>query len=308
MRSLCYTIPPEAAGQTVEQFLKKRHGYSTRTLVKLKHYDEGIRLNGAHARTIDPLAPGDRLEITFLDEKEHGVSHFLRSNRRVEIAYEDEDILVYNKPPDMPCHPSCGHAADTLGNVFAAHCDHLGLDLMFRPLNRLDRDTTGAVVVAKNRYAAARVTNNFHKTYCALLVGELPEKEGRVDLPIRREQPEEMRRIVAEDGQRAVTNYRVLAQADSPEGPVSLVEFVLETGRTHQIRVHMSHLGAPVLGDSMYGRPSALIRRQALHCWRVRFPQPHTGEETDVPCRLPEDMQAVCRALFPGWTEAALHN
>lgn len=113
---------------------------------------------------------------------------------------------------------------------------------------------------------------------------------------------------MAGDGQRAVTNYRVLAQAQSPEGPVSLVEFVLETGRTHQIRVHMSHLGAPVLGDSMYGRPSALIRRQALHCWRVCFPQPHTGEEADVPCRLPEDMQAVCRALFPGWTEAVLHN
>ena len=177
-----------------------------------------------------------------------------------------------------PAHQSCGHAADTLANVFAAHCDRLGVDLMYRPLNRLDRDTSGAVLVAKNRYAAAAVTNNFHKTYQAILLGAPPQPQGRVDAPIRREQPEQMRRIVAPDGQRAVTNYRVLAQAEG----LSLVDFVLETGRTHQIRVHMAHLGCPVLGDGMYGQPSDRIARQALHCRRICFPHPLDKREITV--------------------------
>ena len=231
MRTITYSITPAHAGMSVERYLKQQHGYSTRTLVKLKHYPQGLQLNGRHARTVDLLQAGDTLAVTFLDSQEHGVEHFIRSNRRVEIPYEDDDLLVFNKPADMPCHQSCGHAADTLANVFAAHCDRLGLDLMYRPLNRLDRDTSGAVLVAKNRFAAAKVTNNFHKTYQAILLGCPPQPQGRVDAPIRREFPEEMRRIVAPDGQRAVTNYRVLAQGTVEGQPLSLVDFVLESGR-----------------------------------------------------------------------------
>lgn len=293
MRTLRYQIAPEYEGMNVERYLKQQHGYSSRTIVKLKHYEQGMRLNGAHTRTIDLLHAGDVLEITFLDSEEHGVEHFIRSNRQVEIAYEDDDLLVFNKPADMPCHQSCGHAADTLANVFAAHCDQLGMDLMYRPLNRLDRDTSGAVLIAKNRFAAASVTNNFHKTYQAILDGVPPQSEGRVDAPIRREFPEEMRRIVSPDGQRAITNYRVLAVQDG----YSLVDFVLETGRTHQIRVHMAHLGCPVLGDSMYGRKSEMIARQALHCRYIAFTQPVSRQPVGVSCTMPEDMQEVCTKL-----------
>lgn len=293
MRTLRYQIAPEHEGMNVERYLKQQHGYSSRTIVKLKHYEQGMRLNGAHTRTIDLLHAGDVLEITFLDSEEHGVEHFIRSNRQVEIAYEDDDLLVFNKPADMPCHQSCGHAADTLANVFAAHCDRLGMDLMYRPLNRLDRDTSGAVLIAKNRFAAASVTNNFHKTYQAILDGVPPQSEGRVDAPIRREFPEEMRRIVSPDGQRAITNYRVLAVQNG----YSLVDFVLETGRTHQIRVHMAHLGCPVLGDSMYGRKSEMIARQALHCRYIAFTQPVSRQPVGVSCTMPEDMQEVCTKL-----------
>lgn len=134
MRTLRYEITPEYDGMNVERYLKKVHGYSSRTIVKLKHYDRGMYLNGAHTRTIDLLHPGDVLEITFLDSEEHGVEHFIRSNRQVQIVYEDHDLIVFNKPADMPCHQSCGHAADTLANVFAAHCNKLGMDLMYRPL------------------------------------------------------------------------------------------------------------------------------------------------------------------------------
>ncbi len=293
MRTLKYEITTEHQGMTVEHYLKKIQGYSSRTIVKLKHYEKGMCLNGAHTRTIDVLNAGDCLEITFLDSKEHGVEHFIRSNRFVEIAYEDNDVVVFNKPADMPCHQSCGHAADTLGNVFAAHCDQLEMDLMYRPLNRLDRDTSGAVLVAKNRFAAATITNNFHKTYQAVLDGVPPCTQGRVEAPIRREFPEEMRRIVAPDGQRAVTNYRVIAQKDG----FSLVDFVLETGRTHQIRVHMAHLGCPVLGDELYGRKSELIARQALHCRLISFLQPVSKEEITVVCPQLKDMQQLCRKI-----------
>ena len=293
MRTLRYQIAPEHEGMNVERYLKQQHGYSSRTIVKLKHYEQGMRLNGAYTRTIDLLHAGDVLEITFLDSEDHGVEHFIRSNRQVEIAYEDDDLLVFNKPADMPCHQSCGHAADTLANVFAAHCDQLGMDLMYRPLNRLDRDTSGAVLIAKNRFAAASVTNNFHKTYQAILDGVPPQSEGRVDAPIRREFPEEMRRIVSPDGQRAITNYRVLAVQNG----YSLVDFVLETGRTHQIRVHMAHLGCPVLGDSMYGRKSEMIARQALHCRYIAFTQPVSRQPVGVSCTMPEDMQEVCTKL-----------
>ena len=308
MRTITYSITPAHAGMSVERYLKQQHGYSTRTLVKLKHYPQGLQLNGRHVRTIDLLQAGDTLAVTFLDSQEHGVEHFIRSNRRVEIPYEDDDLLVFNKPADMPCHQSCGHAADTLANVFAAHCDHLGLDLMYRPLNRLDRDTSGAVLVAKNRFAAARVTNNFHKTYQAILLGCPPQPQGRVDAPIRREFPEEMRRIVAPDGQRAVTNYRVLAQGTVEGQPLSLVDFVLETGRTHQIRVHMAHLGCPVLGDELYGQKSELIPRQALHCRHIAFPQPVTGQEIRVDCPLPADMQAVSRLFAQTGEDGFIKN
>ena len=290
MREIHYEITEQDAGLAIEPFLKKRHGYSSRTIVKLKHYEEGIRLNGVHARTIDLLKEGDDLCITFLDN-DNKLDNYIRSNVAVEISYEDEDILVYNKPPFMPCHQSCGHAADTLANVFASHCDKLGQMLMYRPLNRLDRDTTGAVVIAKTRFAAASITGGFHKVYRAIVCGVPEPREGRIDLPIRREFPEEMRRIVAEDGQRAVTNYKVIAE----NGEYSLVDFTLETGRTHQIRVHMSYLGYPLIGDPMYGQPSAKIDRQALHCVSIGFQHPVSREDVQVSCPLPEDMKQLCR-------------
>ncbi len=292
MREIHYQITAEEDGWAIEPFLKKKHGYSTRTIVKLKHYTEGIRLNGVHARTIDLMKEGDTLTITFLDN-DNNLDNYIRSNTYVEICYEDADVLVYNKPPFMPCHQSCGHAADTLANVFASHCDKLGQMLMYRPLNRLDRDTTGAVLIAKTRFAAASIGGGFHKTYRAIVCGVPEPLEGRIDLPIRREFPEEMRRIVAEDGQRAITNYKVI----SHNGEYSLVDFTLETGRTHQIRVHMSHIGYPLIGDPMYGTVSEFINRQALHCATVAFEHPVSREQKEIFCHLPDDMAALCEKL-----------
>lgn len=289
MREIHYPITAEEAGLAIEPFLKKKQGYSTRTIKKLKHYPEGIRLNGIHARTIDLLSEGDDLCITFLDG-DSNLDNYIRYDSEVEICFEDEDVMVYNKPPFMPCHQSIGHAADTLANVFAAHCDKLGQMLMYRPLNRLDRDTTGAVLIGKTRFSAAAIGGSFHKVYRAIVCGVPEPRVGRIDLPIRREKEEEMRRIVAEDGQRAVTNYKVLCD----NGDYSLVDFTLETGRTHQIRVHMSHIGHPLIGDVMYGEPSEKIDRQALHCAMVGFEHPVTHEAVEVYCPLPDDMKKLC--------------
>jgi len=289
LREIHYSITAQEAGLAIEPFLKKQHGYSTRTITKLKHYPEGIRLNGVHARTIDIMQEGDDLCITFLDG-DSNLDNYIRSDIPVEICYEDADVMVYNKPPFMPCHQSIGHGADTLANVFATHCDRLGQKLMYRPLNRLDRDTTGAVLIGKTRFSAAAIGGNFHKIYRAIVCGVPEPREGRIDLPIRREKEEEMRRIVAEDGQQSITNYKVIAD----NGEYSLVDFMLETGRTHQIRVHMSHIGYPLIGDPMYGIVSEKIDRQALHCTKVSFEHPVSKEWVEVHCPLPEDMKKLC--------------
>ena len=294
MRVISYPISPQDEGKDIQTFLRQGQGFSAHAVAKLKHYPDGILLNGVHARTIDRLCAGDTLSVTFREEEQKGgVGHVLRSNLPVPICWEDEDLIIYNKPPFMPVHPSCGHSHDTLCNVFAAHCDRLGQDLTFRPVNRLDRDTSGAVIVAKSRYSAARLAASCEKRYLAVVTGKPDPPSGRVDAPIKREQEIEMRRIVHPDGRPAVTFYETL---DS-RGGYSLAAFRLLTGRTHQIRVHMAWLGNALAGDSMYGESSPLIGRQALHCAQVLFAHPVTGTPCSCLCPLPEDFKNLLDAL-----------
>ncbi len=286
MNALEYTIAPEHDGMSVEKYLKTLHGYSSRTLIKLKQRELGISINGAHARTIDLLRAGDILRTAILGEE----CPYVRSNRRVPVLYEDAHLVVFDKPPDMPCHTSCGHYNDTLVNVFAAYCDARGIACRFRALNRLDRDTSGCVLVAKNQYAASRLTGNFDKTYTGMVCGQ-PEECGVVDIPILRPDPVSIRRVASPLGQRAVTLYTVAARAPAH----SLVRFELQTGRTHQIRVHMAHLGMPLAGDSEYGGSTEWIARQALHCESLRFVHPVTGVPVQVCSPLPQDILDALR-------------
>ncbi len=289
MRELRYEITPEEAGKKIEWFLRGDKGISRRVVIALKQTPDGITLNGRHARTIDLLSAGDVLEIRLPEQP----SAMRQSSRQAGILYEDSDLLVYDKPDDMPCHPSGCHFNDTLANVYAAYCAAQGLSGTFRPLNRLDKDTTGAVVVAKNQLAAGILWKKVHKRYLALVQGELPDDGGVIDLPIEREQPYEQRRIVTPDGQRAVTHYRVLSRA----GGHSLVECILETGRTHQIRVHFSYLGHPLAGDSLYGGSGAVLQRQGLHCGWVGFAHPVSGQELSLHAPLHEDMKTALKTL-----------
>ncbi len=289
MRILRYDITPQDAGKKIEWFLRGDKGISRRVVIALKNTPGGITRNGQHARTIDLLAAGDVLEIRLPEPP----AKIRQSSKAVAILYEDCDLLVYDKPADMPCHPSGCHFNDTLANVYAAYCASKGAAGTFRPLNRLDKDTTGAVVVAKNQLAAGILWKNVRKRYLALVRGELPRDTGVIDLPIEREEPYGQLRIVSPEGQRAVTHYRVLGRA----GGHSLVECNLETGRTHQIRVHFSYLGYPLAGDSLYGGDTGLLQRQGLHCGWVGFEHPVTGRQVQLSVPLHRDMETALKTL-----------
>lgn len=295
MRTIRYTIPPEAEGWTVEQFLR-REGFSSRMLTALRKLPLGLLLEGAHIRTVDPLSPGQTLEVNLPEEEKR----MPPCDIPVPVLYEDEDVILYNKPAEMPCHQSGGHIYNTLSSVYAAHCAQTGIVTPFRAINRLDKDTTGAVVAAKNQFAAGKLWKAVKKRYFALVEGRMPFPAGLIDLPILREKPLEMRRIVDPDGREARTEFHVLAQGNG----ISLLGFVLHTGRTHQIRVHLSHLKRPLLGDVFYGgREEPELSRQALHCGQVTFPHVITGERVTVAAPFPADLLLVMERYGLPWRE-----
>lgn len=289
MREIKYTIEEKYDGMRIVDFLKNIHSYSSRSITKLKHHYDAIQLNGVHARTIDPIKTGDIINLKFYEKDRP----YIETSLTCEIIFEDEDIIAYNKPPFMPCHTSRGHIDDTLANVYATYCRKKGTEAVFRPLNRLDKDTSGIVICAKNQYTASRITGGFDKTYTAIVCGNMQEYTGTVNKPIIRENDKELKRIVSPDGQRAATHYKVIARAEG----FDLVDFKLETGRTHQIRVHMSYIGHPLLGDTMYGKPSELINRQALHCKKTSFLHPLTNKPINLCANMQDDIKTVLEKL-----------
>ena len=289
MRTLRYTITQQDDGRRVEDFLIREQGFSRRVITTLKKLPHGLLQNGAHTRTVDLLRAGDILEIN-LPEPEKRIP---LCDREVPILYMDDDLLVYNKPPGMPVHQSGGHIFGTLDGVYAALCARDGKPASMRAINRLDKDTSGTVVIARNQIAAGILWKAVDKRYIAVVEGIPDPPAGTINLPILQEVPMELRRIVDPDGQESITHYQVLATGSGH----SLVEFRLETGRTHQIRVHMAYRGYPLVGDALYGTPSPLIGRQALHCRRVLLNHPITRQPLVVDAPLPEDMAALLSAL-----------
>lgn len=265
---------------TLENFLVGKKGVSKRLLTKLKRQEGGITRNGVTIRSIDMVSAGDVIVLTLEDDS------FLEPNGslNVPVAFENDSLVVFNKPSGMPVHPSIRHQGDTLGNFFAYRYP----ELTFRSVNRLDRDTSGLCIIAKDALAAKLLQGNCKKVYYAAVHGEIPEK-GTIDAPIARERESIILRCVREDGQRAVTHYKRLKMNDK----YSLAEIDLETGRTHQIRVHFAHIGAPLAGDDLYGGLRNDISRQALHCGRLSFNDPLSGEPITVDSELPEDIKAL---------------
>lgn len=244
----------------------------------MKRLENGITRNGRTIRSIDLVENGD---VIILRPGE-GASLDAAASLSVPIAFENNALVIFDKPGGMPVHPSVRHQGDTLGNFFAA----LYPGLTFRAVNRLDKDTSGLCVVAKDAYSARILQNTCTKTYYAAAHGIMPVK-GTIDAPIARQQESIITRCVREDGQRAVTHYRRICSGEK----YSLVQVSLETGRTHQIRVHFAHIGHPLAGDDLYGGSRQDIDRQALHCGAVEFTDPETGRRLTVRSSVPDDIK-----------------
>lgn len=285
---------------TIGAFLKQK-GYSHPLMVHLKKTPESILLNGVWSYVNTKLSLGDVLEVHIVEEESSEnippTKISLEAFREM-IVYEDDDILLVNKPAGLPVHPSMGHHEDTLANYCAYYYQKLCKDsitggFIFRCVNRLDRDTSGLVLIAKNMLSSAilsgqQLNRQIHRTYRAIVSG-IPQESGTIDLPIARKEGSVIERCIdLENGESAITHYKRIAHTDS----YSLLEIHLETGRTHQIRVHMKAIGHPLPGDFLYNPDFTHIKRQALHSYRLEFVHPITGKALSFSQEIPVDFKA----------------
>ncbi len=299
-------ISKEYDGSLLRSYLLGVMKLSHKLLTRLKAKPEGILLNGRHATVRATLHMGDCLTLALEDESAPLSAIPSTKVALPDILYEDDDLIVLNKPAHMPTHPSHGHTDDTLANALAQRaCDQGKNILVFRPVNRLDRDTSGVVMVARHQLSAARLSEamrarTIQKQYLALLEGDLPKQEGEIDLPIRRTADSIITRCVcapdAPGAHHALTRYRVLHRffVDGHSRTLVLAEPL--TGRTHQLRVHFAHLGAPIVGDTLYGRILPELPtpdRQALHAYALTFSHPMTGEHLRIWAPLPQELSAL---------------
>ncbi|MCD7734661.1 MAG: RluA family pseudouridine synthase [Clostridiales bacterium] len=292
-RYLSAAVEPERDGQRVDRIARSQMGVSGTLLRRVKWLDDGILLDGVRVTTRDRARGGQTLTLRLSDPGE-GES-MTAAAIPLDIRYEDRDIVVVNKAPGMSTHPGPGHWEDSLGNALTWHWQQKDPFAAFHPVHRLDRGTSGLMVVAAHPFAQERLrqslhTGDFRRQYLAVCEGCLTPSEGVIDLPIDRCPDSIQKRQVSPGGQPSVTRYRVLAQARGR----SLVALELETGRTHQIRVHLSHLGCPLVGDYLYGTPCPeVIDRPALHSWRLELAHPVTGARLVFEQPLPADMAAL---------------
>lgn len=289
MRSVNYKIDNGYfEGKKLISFLRGHVKISVGLLRSLKRTENGILINGVHARTVDILHLGDTVTLNFPDDENTAVP----IDYPLEVIYEDEDILIVNKPAGLPMHESHNHQQDTLANALAGYLLKKGKSATFRSVGRLDMGTSGAVVCALNSHVTARLSGNIEKEYIAIPSGRY-EKSGTIDRPVYRPDPMKTYRTVDERGDRAITHYTPIIYGDN----FTVVSVKLETGRTHQIRVHFASMGTPLFGDTMYGEEHKIIKRQALHCSKVSFTHPITNEKITVEAPLPEDMQNLITSL-----------
>ena len=284
MREIEFVVPDQYDGVTLKGFLRSCVRLSARQSAKLKRQN-GITRNGIKVIAPDLLKAGDCILLRFPEDEK--IPEPVSCN--VPVVYEDEDLLIADKPAFMPMYPCPGHDCDSLANAVAFHQTVIKEKYAFRPVYRLDRDTTGLVLVAKNPFSAEKLSGSVRKTYFAVCEGVL-KGSGIIDRPIGLKPGHTIQRAVISDGIPAVTRWRAVRLMNG----FSLVAVRLKTGRTHQIRVHFSSMGHPLAGDDMYGGSLDVISRQALHCAEIRFRHPVTGKTMCFRSELPNDMQALC--------------
>lgn len=275
--------------QTINSILQNELQISSRLLYKLIKLNK-IQLNHQPCDTRKTGALGDTITINFDYEEDN--SNIVSTEMDLNIIFEDDWLLVVNKPAGIAIHPSVLHYSDSLCNGIRFYFDKIGLKKKIRPVNRLDLNTSGLVVFAKCEYIQECLinqmkNNQFKKEYLAVCNGFFEEKSGTINLPIARKENSIIERCISENGQTAITHFEVLKEFNN----YSLVKCSLETGRTHQIRVHMSAIGHPLLGDSLYGSISDLINRQALHCFNLQFIHPVYNNDLNFWGDLPNDFK-----------------
>ncbi len=295
-----FLVDQKHDGVLLRSYLKGTCGVSSRLLTQLKKRPDGILVNGEHVTVRYLLHAGDTVTIAEHDAVAQDVFPAVKLD--FEILYEDDDLLIIDKPPYMPTHPSAGHDGDTLANGLTYLFAQRGEPFVFRPVSRLDRNTSGIITLAKNQYAAAKLckamkAHEIQKTYIAVTDGIPACDSGRIETGTRRMREMYVMREVCGadelDAMLTVTDYRVTEVLDGH----AVLELHPLTGRTHQIRLHMAHIGCPITGDEIYGNGSALIGRHALHAVQVKLFHPMTNQPLCFQSPLPADMTALCDRL-----------
>lgn len=291
-RNIDYIIDEDSAGLRVEQFLRRKR-YSGQNLSEIKRMPKSILVNGVHYYMRQELSTGDHLQVRICETQNS--EKIPPTKLPLDIIYEDEDLLVLNKPAGMPIHPSLNNYTNSMANALAYYFQSQGKPFIFRCCNRLDRDTSGLTIVSKHLVSGSILSDmtkyrEVHREYLAIARGSVTPSEGTIQAPLGRKEGTIIERTVDwEHGEDAVTHYKVAKEANGH----SLVSLRLETGRTHQIRIHMKYLGYPLIGDYLYNPDMEYMTRQALHSHHMEFTHPITGEHMSFTAPLPEDMARV---------------
>lgn len=291
-RNIDYIIDEDSAGLRVEQFLRRKR-YSGQNLSEIKRMPKSILVNGVHYYMRQELSTGDHLQVRICETQNS--EKIPPTKLPLDIVYEDEDLLVLNKPAGMPIHPSLNNYTNSIANALAYYFQSQGKPFIFRCCNRLDRDTSGLTIVSKHLVSGSILSDmtkyrEVHREYLAIARGSVTPSEGTIQAPLGRKEGTIIERTVDwEHGEDAVTHYKVVKEANGH----SLVSLRLETGRTHQIRIHMKYLGYPLIGDYLYNPDMEYMTRQALHSHHMEFTHPITGAHMSFTSPLPEDMARV---------------
>ena len=286
--NLEYIVKKDDNYININQILKNEFNISSRLFSKLVNLKK-ISINGVITDTRNSIKPKDKITISFDYEEDN--ENIVSKEMNLDILYEDDWLLIINKSANIAVHPSMLHYDNSLSNGIKFYFDKIGLKKKIRPVNRLDRNTSGIVIFAKNEYIQECLinqmkNNNFKKEYLDIVEGHFDEKSGTINKPIARKENSIIERCVSLNGKESITKYEVLKEFNN----YSFIKCILLTGRTHQIRVHLASINHSILGDSLYGKESKLINRQALHCYNINFIHPIYKNNIKIIAKLPNDM------------------